>query len=173
MTDAPKEMPQTVWLDKFDGCQTWAFSRNYFGEGGGPTDEMEVTEYYRADLTPSVKPLEWQPIETAPKDGTRFWAYEKGAGPDCYECWWQNDFGHWEGWQTDWDNEPDPTHWRPAITPDGPSDHPTPSDKDKEIERLREALTEIERIYYNEGEGMKRRAARMRALASAALEERG
>lgn len=49
----------------------------------------------------------------------------------------------------------------------------TPSDKDKEIERLRKALSTIEGAYYNEGEGMKRRAARMRALASAALEERG
>lgn len=50
---------------------------------------------------------------------------------------------------------------------------PTQSDKDKEIERLREVLIEIERIYYNEGEDVKRRAARMRALASEALEERG
>lgn len=50
---------------------------------------------------------------------------------------------------------------------------PTQSDKDTEVARLREALSTIEGAYYNEGEGMKRRAARMRALASAALEERG
>lgn len=52
-----------------------------------------------------------------------------------------------------------------------PSDQPTQSDKDKEIERLREVLIEIERTYYNEGENVKRRAARMRVLASEALTE--
>ena len=164
MTDAPKEMPQTVWLDKFDGCQTWAFSRNYFGEGGGPTDEMEVTKYYRADLSPSVKSLEWQPIETAPKDGTLVDLL--CADPACVhnlnvrltDCAWHvaDDLYQHTGWvrvldDGDWDLVEGeatsplglpwwmPTHWMPL--PDGPSDQPTPSDKDAEIERLREALT--------------------------------
>jgi hypothetical protein len=56
---------------------------------------------------------DWQLIETAPRDGTRFMAFEKGDEFQRYECWWQNDFGHWEGWQNDLDNEPNPTHWKP------------------------------------------------------------
>jgi hypothetical protein len=55
----------------------------------------------------------WQTIDTAPRDGTRFMAFEKSDEYQRYECWWQNDFGHWEGWQDDWDNEPNPTHWKP------------------------------------------------------------
>jgi hypothetical protein len=57
--------------------------------------------------------VEWQPIETAPKDGTRFWAYQESDEDKQYVCFWENDFGNWEGWQTNWDNEPEPTHWMP------------------------------------------------------------
>lgn len=56
---------------------------------------------------------EWKTIDTAPRDGTRFMAFEKSDEYSRYECWWQDDFGHWEGWQNDWDNEPNPTHWKP------------------------------------------------------------
>jgi hypothetical protein len=60
----------------------------------------------------------WQPIETAPKDGTRFLAYELGqAEYRVYECWWQDDFSNWSGWQNDWDSEPEPTHWRTLPSP--------------------------------------------------------
>ena len=68
----------------------------------------------------------WQPIETAPKDGTRVMAY----WPDCYgnnaaaqvESW----FGPWSKgnakmtWQSafEWDDgHNSPTHWRPLPAP--------------------------------------------------------
>lgn len=60
---------------------------------------------------------EWQDIETAPKDGTRFLAFEKSRESQRYECWWENDFGNWEGWTDDWDSEPEPTHWMPLMDP--------------------------------------------------------
>ena len=59
----------------------------------------------------------WLPIETAPKDGSRFWAYENRTDYKHYECWWQYDFAEWEGWQDDWDSEPEPTHWMPFPEP--------------------------------------------------------
>ena len=60
---------------------------------------------------------DWQPIETAPKDGTKFLAYEGGAENKHYECWWQDDFSNWSGWQDWWDSEPEPTHWMPLPEP--------------------------------------------------------
>lgn len=57
----------------------------------------------------------WHPIETAPRDGTRFLALE---GRRHFDCWW-----HWFGadqvynWQDEADSEPDPTHWMPLPPP--------------------------------------------------------
>ena len=62
----------------------------------------------------------WRPIEEAPRDGTRFLAFEKSSEGSRYECWWQQDLTGWSGWQNDWDNEPNPTHWKP-LDPE-PSD---------------------------------------------------
>lgn len=59
----------------------------------------------------------WKPIETAPKDGTRFLAFEKSDDYQHYECWWREDFSNWSGWQDDWDSEPNPTHWMPLPEP--------------------------------------------------------
>ncbi len=59
----------------------------------------------------------WQPIETAPRDGSRFLAFQRGDGDQRFECWWQDDFGIWSGWMDDWDGEPEPTHWMPLPTP--------------------------------------------------------
>lgn len=69
---------------------------------------------------------EWQPIETAPKDGTRVLAY----WPDCYgngsACAVESWFGPWgkgnadQTWQSpfEWaDGHNDPTHWMPLPPP--------------------------------------------------------
>ena len=78
--------------------------------------------------------MEWQPIETAPKDGTRllFWdgvchkvghwrdesykeerfVKEKTNGDRIYK-WFTVDLGHWD---ID-DYEINPTHWMPLPTP--------------------------------------------------------
>lgn len=80
--------------------------------------------------------MKWQPIETAPKDGTRVLAY----WPDCYgnesscqvESWfgpvglggpentWQNPYE-----QAYWHNRP--THWKPLDAPPGGDEWPTPA----------------------------------------------
>jgi hypothetical protein len=57
---------------------------------------------------------DWQPIETAPTDGTRFLAYDGGSH---FDCWW-HDYGYGEmGWRDEADSEPTPTHWRPLPAP--------------------------------------------------------
>lgn len=59
----------------------------------------------------------WMPIETAPKDGTPFLAYQRNGGPDLYPCWFVNDQYEGAFWQNDYDNEPSPSHWRPLPAP--------------------------------------------------------
>lgn len=56
----------------------------------------------------------WRPMDSAPKDGTRFLALQ---GDRHFDCWWK-DAGYGEAyWQDDADSEPDPTHWRPLPAP--------------------------------------------------------
>lgn len=57
----------------------------------------------------------WQPIETAPKDGTHIWLGDSGGVVTGY---WSPVYG---GWRCDWDmgrgDGKKPTHWRPLPAP--------------------------------------------------------
>ena len=76
-----------------------------------------------AEAASRLRALSWNTdMEAAPKDGSRFLAYEPSTDGSFYECWWQTDFSNWEGWQNDWDSEPSPTHWMPLPAPLGGSD---------------------------------------------------
>lgn len=97
--------------------------------------DEDAIEYVRADLAPSVKPLEWRKAEDAPESETvLLWGANwldprlgyRGSDGDFYDL--QMRCFH-----------SDPTHCMVLSTPE---DQPTPSDKDAEIERLREALIE-------------------------------
>lgn len=56
------------------------------------------------------KALEWQTMDSAPKDGTRFLAFEKGR---YFDCWWE-DKGYGEAyWMDEADSEPNPSDWMP------------------------------------------------------------
>lgn len=59
----------------------------------------------------------WQPIETAPRDGTEVLVCN--AGPNfaasIRTCWYVVDQYDGEFWQDDADSEPDPTHWQPML----------------------------------------------------------
>lgn len=63
--------------------------------------------------------MEWQPIETAPKDGRGFLAYEKDKRP--FVALWL-DAEHPDvdeaGWYEHWNFDPvEPTHWMPLPEP--------------------------------------------------------
>lgn len=100
---------------------------------------MEVTEYYRADLTPSVKPLEWMDCGAARNGLGTIYAVD-GTVPNLilrrYEDLNDTVLATSESLEglreiANRDNE---KRILSAL-------NFTPSDKDKEIERLREALT--------------------------------
>jgi hypothetical protein len=55
---------------------------------------------------------EWQPIETAPKDGTEFLAFQPGWELDF--AWWDQARGMWMDRHGD---QTVPTHWIPLPPP--------------------------------------------------------
>jgi len=57
--------------------------------------------------------MEWQPIETAPKDGTIVDLLTKG-GSIAHDEWWIEDDGE-AFWSCDFDDK-FITHWRPAAS---------------------------------------------------------
>ncbi len=57
---------------------------------------------------------EWQPIETAPKDGTHILGWCKRYG--AIEVWWFQDMHYYAGWMDSGDSEPEPSHWMPLPT---------------------------------------------------------
>lgn len=40
--------------------------------------------------------VEWMPVETAPKDGTRILLYREGWAENVAVCWWSNSQDEWE-----------------------------------------------------------------------------
>lgn len=68
--------------------------------------------------------MDWQPIETAPRDYSPILiAYKSGEGPKVREARWADPFGRgrWETWLvTIDDNSPDILGWKPL--PDPPTD---------------------------------------------------
>ena len=69
---------------------------------------------------------EWQPIETAPRDGTQIWAFRPDAHPDDQQgiAWW-NSSRRGGLWEDPDDRDDAPTYWMPLPAP--PHFPPTPS----------------------------------------------
>lgn len=58
--------------------------------------------------------IDWRPIETAPKDGTRvLLCCTGGAGSVSDGCFYNN------AWSWEWAGVVDPTHWAPLNLPPG------------------------------------------------------
>ena len=98
-------------------------------------DAKTGNTYIQVQAEDREQPQGWQPIETAPKDGTAillWWPYWSSSR--AIVGWWaprQPDLG-WSAWESSYQgNCPGPTHWMPLPEP------PT------------EELTEAERQFVN------------------------
>lgn len=60
---------------------------------------------------------QWQPIETAPKDGTPILAYEPGEVPCVVQALRYNGHLIWQACCYDMEGLNKPTHWRPLPPP--------------------------------------------------------
>ncbi|MBZ9922006.1 hypothetical protein LB579_30405 [Mesorhizobium sp. BR1-1-7] len=69
----------------------------------------EVRAALSALARTTLPPAEgWRPMDSAPKDGSKFLAYEKGH---YFDCWWHEN-GHGEAyWMDEADSEPNPSDW--------------------------------------------------------------
>lgn len=54
--------------------------------------------------------MEWQPIETAPKDGARILIGRVGH-PWVFSAWWNERHTHWATGKSPMDFFAEPTHW--------------------------------------------------------------
>ena len=88
----------------------------------GVTDEWcdcpECAQTIIRDLLAAVRAREgWQPIATAPKDGTPvllWWPYWANVRP--LVGWWQNN-GGWQSWEASDEDAKPPTHWSALPSP--------------------------------------------------------
>lgn len=63
----------------------------------------------------------WQPIETAPRDGTWVWAFwpvQNGCDQQRVTCWVADEEGGWMD-AADYVDWTQPTHWQPLPPPPG------------------------------------------------------
>jgi hypothetical protein len=70
-------------------------------------------------LRAAPEPRGWQPIETAPKDGTHILAWlpnfrEYGGEPHVMTVKWT---GPWTGWSIPGHGQLNPTYWMPQLSP--------------------------------------------------------
>ncbi len=69
--------------------------------------------------------MNWHPMDTAPKDGTRILAYVSSKDDEANICeiWWEPDYIYddWGrtlgGWDDDWDLSHKPKAWMPRPEP--------------------------------------------------------
>lgn len=85
------------------------------GEWGSKGSDWEESDAEIASLRARFEAANgWRPIETAPKGGTRVWAWhgESPCGQDA--VYWSTED---ESWMTEDRVMIDPTHWRPLPEP--------------------------------------------------------
>jgi len=62
--------------------------------------------------------MKWQPIETAPKDGTRYLIFQPyGGGFDIYEACYVGGYESGNVWFSKGRDVYNPTHWMPLPPP--------------------------------------------------------
>lgn len=97
------DAPERIWIEP-KTVRTGGFMSALPTQGASHT-----AEYIRADLVP-----QWQPIETAPKDGTEFLGTWRYGGWSVSPMVWK--LGVWCR-RFDVNSTHAPTHWMPLPTP--------------------------------------------------------
>jgi len=131
LTVGATDRPERLWLSApdADGDHGVWFDG---GEGGTEYVRADIADDLRASLAAAEKERDaarWQPIETAPKDGTLvdLWAGERIA--DCAwnvpsNCWAERSVSSFSG-RPYWAVVNNPTHWMPLpAAPTNPEDAP-------------------------------------------------
>jgi len=92
------------------------------------TEQFEVDAAFIAAANPVVLKalctlalqalaMQPRPIEEAPKDGTRFLAFQKTSeGWEHYDCWWHHGPKDEQYWMDASDSEPEPSHFIPLTS---------------------------------------------------------
>ena len=92
------DMPDTIWMN---GAMTLFKTTPPITKA----DEREFKKYIRADLVPQCP--EWQPIETAPRDGSKILIF---CNEEIYAAYWDSEF------KSEWDDEKDDSFYVGAWT---------------------------------------------------------
>lgn len=103
MSDAPER----IWTTSGGDAGSWTTTQSRMAVH--MPDGWQV-EYVRADLVP-----QWQPIETAPKDGSEFLCWSKGWRYP-HMAYWESEYMSFENPFT-YDFMDQPTHWMPLPAP--------------------------------------------------------
>jgi hypothetical protein len=124
------DLSGVTWTEDMD-CQEAADRIEELERVLGLADDQcrEWRHHCKAAEAKLAQAQTWQPIETAPKDGTEFFAYwpdHLGNGSECVVTTW---FGPWATGSSElvfqtrylWADEiNNPTHWTPHLAPPAP-----------------------------------------------------
>lgn len=76
------------------------------------SERLAASEARVAELEAAMR---FQPIDSAPRDGTQFLALQ---GTYHFNCWWHENISTGESyWMDESDSEPEPQYWQPLPTP--------------------------------------------------------
>jgi hypothetical protein len=125
MADKVKLTPPMTDSKTLDWAETEA--KNLWADLGFVNDRLNQTPAISQALLSAYErgraEREWQPIETAPKDGTKvdLWVIFKEAGPRRFpDAHWNDKLGGWQLGEynaLDYMTPPTITHWKPLPAP--------------------------------------------------------
>lgn len=95
--------------------RVWGF----FSDQGDYLTTTEVNDIIDELILPCAKEDDWQPIETAPRDGTQILATPCfGTSNEPYQIWYDSTGKRWHGWRhSSIRITAEPTHWQPLPEP--------------------------------------------------------
>lgn len=125
------ELPQLLWDNKIAILRVLQAHGHghtplkWDGDEPAPADQVKINESmdrFHGGLPPAPAG-KWQDIASAPKDGTRFIAFDRGTGN--IGVAYRHDPGgiarnpkhHYETWVWEMACDTEPTHWRPLPSP--------------------------------------------------------